>query len=133
MSESFGESESVESSAEDFLDHLHESGMSIVWKQRTVIGKTAYGQPVPTWTLSTIPAIISHFQSSEAKLVEPGFQLGHYIVLNLDPAVTVGILDQFTYAEMDYEVRLTYPYVQAGVTVYTYALLRAILIHQPPP
>ncbi len=126
------------STAQDFLRELTESGTPVTWKQRQVRGTDPYGQPVVQFNASSIKALIHLLRPMDVRLVEPGFQLQHYLWMHYDPAVNLQELDRVTYppsgaGSVDYEVRLTVPYQLAGVNIYGQALLRALIMAHPPP
>jgi hypothetical protein len=123
----------AQSSANDFLNELNTSGTQVTWKQRQVAGTDQYGQPLTKWNNSTISVIVGQLRATDLRLVEPGYQLDHYIFMHYNPANAIAVLDQIVYSGVDYEVRIAYPRTLSVVTVYGYALLRAILIHQTPP
>lgn len=133
MSITFDEADSATATAQDWLDLLNEIGVQVAWKQRTVTGTTPYGQPKPTLTVTQIPALIGQLSDTEYRFIEPGFQPQHYLKMKFNPTLAIAVLDQITYAGLDYSVRLVYPYSDAGVVIYNFAYLRALLIHQPPP
>lgn len=114
--------------AQDFLNQLTQEGSAVTWKQRTVTGKDAYGQPTATFTPSTITAIVKPLQPRpmDMKLVEAGFQLSNYMWMFYNPSLKVQMLDRITYAGIDYDVRITYPHLLEGVAIYGVALLRFI-------
>lgn len=114
------------SAAQDFLSELSQDGTSVTWKQRTVTGKDAYGQPIAKFTGTTITVIMRLMRPADVKLVDAGFQLQHYLWVHYDPSVNVQMLDRITYSSTDYEVRLAYPYLLQGVAIYGVALLRII-------
>jgi hypothetical protein len=123
----------AQSAAADFLNQLNTDGSLVAWKQRQVTGTDAYGQPMTKWNTSTITVIVGQLRATDLRLVEPGYSLDHYCFLHYDPDVPIAILDQIVYQGVDYEVRIAYPRMLAGITIYGYALLRAVLVHQTPP
>jgi hypothetical protein len=123
----------AQSAAADFLNELNTDGTQVTWKQRQVTGTDAYGQPMTKWNNSTITAIVGQLRATDLRLVEPGYSLDHYCFAHYSPSVPIALLDQIVYAGVDYEVRIAYPRTIAGVPIFGYALLRAILVHQTPP
>lgn len=123
----------AQSAANDFLNELNTDGTQVTWKQRQVVGTDQYGQPQTKWNVSNITVIIGQLRSTDLRLVEPGYQLDHYCFLHYNPANALAVLDQIVYQGVDYEVRIAYPRMLSGVTIFGYALLRAILVHQTPP
>jgi hypothetical protein len=123
----------AQSAAADFLNELNTDGTQVTWKQRQVTGTDQYGQPLTKWNDSTITVILGQLRATDLRLVEPGYSLDHYVFLHYNPAIPIAILDQIVYNGVDYEVRIAFPRTLAGVTIFGYALLRAVLIHQTPP
>lgn len=123
----------AQSAATDFLTELNTDGTQVTWKQRQVTGTDQYGQPMTKWNDSIITVIVGQLRATDLRLVEPGYQLDHYIFLHYNPANAIAVLDQVVYGGVDYEVRIAYPRTLSGVTIFGYALLRAILVHQTPP
>jgi len=114
------------SAAQDFLSELAQDGSAVTWKQRTVTGTDAYGQPAVTFNPTTIRVIMRLMRPMDVKLVDAGFQLQHYLWMHYDPSKNVQMLDRINYGGTDYEVRLCYPYLLEGVGIYGVALLRYI-------
>ena len=123
----------AQSAANDFLNELNTDGTQVTWKQRQVVGTDQYGQPLTKWNDSTITVIFNQLRATDMRLVEAGYQPGDYAFLHYNPANTLAVLDQIVYNGVDWEVRIVYPRMLAGVTIFGYALLRAILVHQTPP
>ena len=123
----------AQSAAADFLNQVNTDGSQVTWKQRVVTGTDAYGQPMTKWNTSTITVIVGQLRATDLRLVEPGYSLDHYCFLHYNPSVPIAMLDQIVYQGVDYEVRIAYPRTLAGVTIFGYALLRAVLVHQTPP
>jgi len=123
----------AQSAANDFLTQLNLDGTQVTWKQRVVTGADQYNQPMTKWNSSTITVMLNQLRATDVRLVEPGFQLAHYLFAHYSPSVNIQLLDQIVYNGVDYEVRIAYPRQLAGITIFGYALLRAILLHQTPP
>ena len=77
--------------------------------------------------------IVGQLRATDLRLVEPGYTLDHYMFMHYNPANAIALLDQIVYQGVDYEVRIAYPRQMAGTTIFGYALLRAVLIHQTSP
>ena len=123
----------AQSAATDFLNELNADGTEVTWKQRQVTGTDPYGQPMTKWSDSTITVMLSQLRATDVRLVEPGYQLAHYLFMHYNPANAIALLDQIVFNGVDYEVRIAYPRQLSSVTIFGYALLRAVLVHQTPP
>lgn len=125
------ETDSMVSAAEDVLQTLNDAGTTITWRQRQVIGRDKYGNPIVQFNPTSIKAIVRGTAPLEVRLTEPGYVMEQYLTVQYDAAYNIAILDRIIYQGVEYEVRAFLPQTEAETKIFGRARIRQLITPIP--
>jgi hypothetical protein len=125
------ESDTLASAAGDFLEALNVAGTTVTWRQRQVLGRDKYGNPIVQFNPTDIKAIVRGTEPLEVRLTEPGYVMEQYLTIQYDAAHNIAILDRIVYQGVEYEVRAFLPQTEAETKIFSRARIRQLITPIP--